>query len=83
VPRDGAAQLKEFRMIFAKQSTTNAQSAKPAEKPTRVGREDGEANVVDVPQADGDSAVKPADAVQPAAKPVKTVDNRANGWRGR
>jgi len=33
--------------------------------------------VVDVPQADGDSRVKPAE------KPAKRVDNRANGWKGR
>ena len=52
-------------------------------KPTRVGREDGEADVVDVPQEDGDNAVKPAEAVRPVQKPAKPVDNRANGWKGR
>ena len=70
-------------MIFATPSTSNAHAATPDQKPTRVGREDGEANVVDVPQADGDSAVTPADATRPAEKPAKPVDNRANGWRGR
>ena len=46
-------------------------------------REDGEADVVDVPQADGDSAVDPAPVVRPSGKPAKPVDDRANGWRGR
>ena len=64
-------------MMFAKPSTT-----KPVETANRIAREDGEANVIDVPQADGNSAVKP-DAVQPAPKPAKTLDNRANGWKGR
>jgi len=63
-------------MIFAKTGTPNAKATKP-------GREDGEADVVDVPQADGDSAVKPGDAVQPVEKPARPLDNRANGWRGR
>jgi len=55
----------------------------PDSRATRPGREEGETDVVDVPQADGDRAVKPADAVQPAETPAKPVDNRANGWRGR
>ena len=70
-------------MPLVKPISPDSRATRPAEKPARVAREDGEANVVDVPQADGDSAVKPADAIQPAEKPPKAVDNRANGWRGR
>ena len=50
-------------------------------QPKKQGREDGEADVVDVPQADGDSAGSPAKAAPPTEKPVK--DNRARGWIGR
>ena len=55
----------------------------PDSRATKPGREDGETDVVDVPQADGDSAAKPADVVRPAEKPARPIDNRANGWKGR
>ena len=64
-------------MTLVKPVTPDSRATRLAEQPTKVGREDGEADVVDVPQADGDSAVKPAE------KPARPVDNRATGWRGR
>ena len=64
-------------MSFEKPSAPDLPAARQAEKPNRDRRENGEADVVDVPQADGDSRVKPAE------KPAKPVDNRANGWKGR
>ena len=70
-------------MTLVKPVTPDSRATRLAEQPTKPGRQDGEADVVDVPQADGDSAVKPAEAVQPAEKPARPVDNRANGWRGR
>ena len=66
-------------MMFAKRSAPNGQGPQP-------GRQDGEADVVEVvstPQADGDSAVKPGEVVQPAETPASKGDNRATGWRGR
>ena len=45
-----------------------AKGTRLVEKGNRVGREDGVADVVAVPQADGDSAPKPAE------KPARAVD---------
>ena len=64
-------------MFFKKTRAPQSPAARSAEQPSRDRREDGEADVIDVPQADGDSGPKPAE------KPAKPVDNRANGWRGR
>lgn len=57
-------------MPFFKSTTPNTHATKTAEKSNRVGREDGQTNIVDVPQADGNSSVKPAET--PAEKPVTT-----------
>ena len=62
-------------MTLVKPVTPDSRATRLAEQPTKVGREDGEADVVDVPQADGDSAVKPAEAVQPAAPTGGGVDD--------
>ena len=56
-------------MAFFKSTTPNASASKPVEKPNRNGREDGQANIVDVPQADGNSSAEHADAVKPAEIP--------------
>jgi len=64
-------------MFFGKTRAPDSSATRSADNPSRDRREDGEADVVDVPQADGDSRVKPAE------KPAKRVDNRANGWKGR
>ena len=66
-------------MIFATPRVPNDTDTQPR-------RQEGEADVVEVvstPQADGDSAVKPAEVVQPMVKPARSGDNRANGWKGR
>ena len=64
-------------MFFGKSRAPGSPASRQAEGPNRDRRENGEADVVDVPQADGDSGVKPAE------KPAKPMDNRANGWKGR
>ena len=54
-------------MFFGKPRAPDSPATRQAERPLRDRREDGEADVVDVPQADGDSGVKPAE------KPAKPV----------
>ena len=61
--------IREDRMAFFK-STPKAYSTKPAKPPHRNGREDGQADIVDVPQADGNSYTEPADKLKPADKPA-------------
>ena len=65
-------------MFFRKSHASESPATRQAKQPNRDRRENGEADVVDVPQADGDSS-----RVKPAEKPAKPVDNRANGWKGR
>lgn len=68
-------------MFFKKTRAPDSPATRSAEKPNRDRREDGEADVIDVPQAepqaDGDSGPKPAE------QPAQPVDHRANGWKGR
>ena len=70
-------------MFFFRLFTPDSPATGSAGQPTRDRREDGEADVVDVPQADGNSAVDPAPVVRTIERPAKPVDNRARSWRGR
>jgi hypothetical protein len=60
-------------MTFVTPNTRTGDANGPAEKPRHDSREEGTADVVDVPQADGNSTAKPADVVKHADKPVTTV----------
>lgn len=60
-------------MTVVKPATPDAGAGTPAEKPIRDGRSDGQADVVDVPQSDGNSREKPLDGSTPADKPLTNV----------
>jgi len=64
-------------MSFKKPYAPDSASTRQAERPLGDRREDGEADVVDVPQADGDSGEGSVE------KPVKPVDDRAGKQKRR
>ena len=70
-------------MVYQRPAAPDSPATRSAEQPTGDRREDGEADVLDVPQADGDSGENPDEVARPAEKPAKVLDNRASGWRGR
>lgn len=61
-------------MTFVTPTTRTGDANGPAEKPRHDSREEGTADVVDVPQADGNSAEESVDGVKRAVKPVTTVE---------
>lgn len=60
-------------MTFVKPATPDAGASRPAEKPDREGRTDGQADVLDVPQADGNSTATPVDGATPADTAIPNV----------
>ena len=56
-------------MVFFK-SNPKTYTIRPGKPPRRDSREDGQTDIVDVPQADGDSYTERAGEVQPADKPA-------------
>ena len=61
----------EFPMVYKSPSAPDPRSTRPVEHPRGNRREDGEADVIDVPQADGDSGDKPEEAGRAVEKPAK------------
>ena len=60
-------------MTFVTPNARTGDANGPAEKPRHDSREEGTADVVDVPQSDGNKTAKPADVVKHADKPVTAV----------
>ena len=70
-------------MVYKRPAAPDSPATRSTEQPSGDRREDGEADVLDVPQADGDSGENPDEVERPVEVPAKLRDNRANGWRGR
>ena len=58
-------------MVNKKPSAPDPRAIRPVEHPRGDRREDGEADVIDVPQADGDSGDNPDEVGRPAEKPLR------------